>query len=132
MSAVKRIIERLKRHPELVYGATATTITVNPPTVDGFAVSLIEEARAWIVAFDGWHKHLAAEDEALHCFALGLSGQCRLRVDYRGFVPHRWTLETQTDHGWRADSTVGQLLFAFWRHPRVEYRRNTLWDAFAE
>jgi hypothetical protein len=126
MSAVERITERLRGHPELVYRVSGGTITVEPSRADGFPVSLTEGAGEWVVAFDGWHERFASEDEALDCFAFGLSDRCRLKVHYRGRSPYRWTVEARAGDGWREDSTTGRLFFPFWRRPRVAYRRNAV------
>jgi hypothetical protein len=110
MSAIERVTERLQRRPGVASG--------------GFAVSLTEGTDEWVVRFDGWHEHFTSEDEALNCFAFGLSDRCRLRVLYRGSFPYRWTVEERTEHGWRDDSTTGLMLFPFWRRSRTEYRQN--------
>ncbi|HXG08758.1 MAG TPA: hypothetical protein VNK04_03130 [Gemmataceae bacterium] len=126
MGAVERIVERLQRHPELVYRVVAGTVTVEPPTAEGFPVSLTEGAGEWVVSFGGWHEHFTSEDEALNCFAFGLSDRCRLRVHYRGAFPYRWAVEERTDGAWRQVSTTGLLFFPFWRRPRIEYRQNAV------
>lgn len=126
MGAVERIRERLRRNPTLKYREAAGTITVEPPTAAGFPVTLTESAGKWVVAFGGWHEHFTTEAEALSCFAFGLSERCRLKVDYRGSFPHRWTVEERTAEGWRGDSSTGLLLFPFWRRPCVEYRQNAV------
>ena len=76
------------------------------------------------MGFDGWHEHFDTEEEALNCFEFGLSGNCRLKVVYRGSFAHRWTLESKTDSGWREDSTTGLLVFPFWRRRRAVYLTN--------
>src|SRR5438309_2302545 len=126
MSAIARILERLPRRPELRYRRTGDTIVVEPPTPDGFAVSLTELPGEWVVVFDRWHEHFRSEERALDCFAFGLSDRCRLRLDYRGSAPYRWTVEERTADGWRAVDSVGRLLFPFWRPRKVEYRQNGL------
>lgn len=126
MGAVERITERLQRHPELVYRVFGGGITVEPPTADGFRISLIEGAGEWVVWFDGWHERFTSEDEALNCFMFGLSDRCRLRVHYRGSFPYRWTVEERVGDGWREDSTTGLLIFPFWRRPRIAYRQNAI------
>jgi hypothetical protein len=129
MSTIERVVERLRRHPGLVYRVADRTVTVEPPTADGFAVSLSEGTAEWVVSFGGWHEHFASEDEALGCFAFGLSERCRLRISYRGAFPYRWAVEERTDGGWRQDSTTGLLFFPFWRRPRIEYRQNIVISA---
>ena len=124
MTAVEQIVARLGRHPELAYHMTVGSITVEPPGDDGFSVSLSQGVGEWIVAFDGWHDRFTSEDEALNCFAFGLSDRCRLRVHLRGSFAYRWTLEARTDGGWWEESTVGRLFFPFWRRLRIVYRQN--------
>ncbi|GIW82814.1 MAG: hypothetical protein KatS3mg105_4621 [Gemmatales bacterium] len=126
MGAVEQIVERLERHPELVYRVSSGTVTVEPPTAEGFSVSLTEGAGAWVVAFDGWHEHFTSADEALRCFAFGLSDRCRLRVHLRGSFAYRWAVEERTEAGWREVSVTGLLFFPFWRRPRVVYRQNAV------
>lgn len=126
MAAVQRIVERLQEHSALTYRADAKTVTVEPPSADGFPVSLTEEMGEWVVSFDGWHEHFASEEEALNCFTFGLSDRCRLRIHYRGSFPYRWAVEEQINGGWREESATGVLLFPFWRRPRVEYRQNAV------
>jgi hypothetical protein len=110
MSAIERIRERLAGHPHLSYQVEGQTITVDPATSDGFSVWLTEGGDELVVGFEGWHEHFTSEDEALNCFAFGLSGGCRLRIDYRGDFPYRWTVEARAGTGWRADSTTGVFL----------------------
>lgn len=127
MGGIERITERLRRQPGLAYRVTGRTITVDPPTDAGFAVSLTEGAGKCVVGFDGWHQHFTSEDEALDCFAFGLSDRCRLRVQYYcGSIPYRWTVEERTADGWQPDSTTGRLFFPFWRRARIEYRQNAV------
>ena len=126
MGAVEQIRERLRRHPDLKYREAAGTVTVEPPTTNGFPVTLTERTGEWVVSFAGWHEHFTSEEEALNCFAFGLSDRCRLRVSYRGSFPHCWTVEERTAEGWRGDSSTGLLFFPFWQRPRVEYRQNTV------
>jgi hypothetical protein len=126
MSAIERIKERLQRYPQFVYRVSAGKIVVEPPTPDGFTVSLTEGVGEWLVEFDGWHEHFTSEEEAVNCFAFGLSDQCRLRVSYRGSFPYRWTVEERTGNGWREESTTGLLFFPFWRRRRTVYRQNAI------
>jgi hypothetical protein len=124
MGAIQRIIWRLQEYPELVCRVSGEMVTVEPQTPDGFPVSLAEGQREWVVSLGGWHEHFESEDEALNCFAFGLSGSCRLRVHYRGSYPYRWAVERRTGDGWREESTVGLLFFPFWRRLRVVYCQN--------
>ena len=125
MSAVQTIANRLKeRHPSLSSLVEGDTIIIEPLDEDGFRVWLQADGGSYVVGFDGWHESFDSEEEALNCFAFGLSEDCRLKVVYRGAFAHRWTVESKTDLGWQEDSTTGLLIFPFWRRPRTGYRTN--------
>jgi len=125
MSVVQTIADRLREHhPSLSTRVEGDTITVEPLDEEGFPVWLREEGDSFVVGFDGWHEHFDSEEDALNCFAFGLSGDCRVKVVYRGSFAHRWTVEFKTDGGWREDSTTGLLVYPFWRRPRAVYRTN--------
>jgi hypothetical protein len=126
MSNSRQLVELLLEHQAHTVHVSGDTIVVDPKTANGFVVSLIERGDKWVVHFDGWHQHFASEDDAVRCVVFGLSRDCRLKVEYRGSVARRWTVEARTDHGWREDSTVGLLWFPFWRRARIEYRQNDL------
>jgi hypothetical protein len=125
-SAIDRVKERLADYPDLTYTISGNKITIDAPSADGFAVSLIEMETQWIVHFEGWHEHFETEAEALDCLAFGLSGHCRLEITFRGTFPYKWTLQHKTEDGWQDDSTTGLLLFPFWRRRHVEYRQNAV------
>jgi hypothetical protein len=63
MGAVERIVERFQRRPELAYRVAGQTVTVEPATANGFALSLTQGADDWIVAFDGWYERFATPPE---------------------------------------------------------------------
>jgi hypothetical protein len=124
MRAIARIIEKLKKHPELSFKQEGNIVTVEPADADGFAVGLLERDGGCTVSFEGWHEEFESEEAALNCFAFGLSDQCRLKIDYRGSFPYRWSVEEANGDGWTLDSTTGLLLFPFWRRRHTVYRQN--------
>jgi hypothetical protein len=126
MSIIPTIMSRLRAHPSLSARVEGNTVTVPPVDENGFAVWLQENGRLFVVGFDGWHETFYTEQEALNCFAFGLSSDCRLKVTYRGSFAHRWTVESNTDEGWKEDSSTGLLIFPFWRRRRLVYRANGL------
>ena len=124
---IEEIKDRLAKYPGVRYDADDSQITIHPSDSDGFAVSLYVHKTGFTVAFDdGWHEEFDSETEALECLAFGLSTACRLRVEYRGKTPYRWAVEGFENGQWRADSTVGLLLFPFWRQRHMVYRQNSL------
>jgi hypothetical protein len=92
-----RARDRLKNYPDLRYTETPSSIEVMPSHDSGFPVALLRESAAYVVHFAGWHERFDSDSDALNCFAYGLVGECRLRVDYRGQTAYRWTLEALRD-----------------------------------
>ena len=123
MAAIKN---RLTKYPGIRYEEGAGTITVLPADDSGFEVSLSVESDDYVVSFLGWQEHFTDPEDALNCFAFGLSEQCRLKVSYRGTIPYRWTVEYAESGKWLDDSTTGLLLFPFWRKPEFKYFQNRL------
>jgi hypothetical protein len=127
MGAIDRIQEKLSRYPGVEMRKSSHSIEVLPPSTDGFAVSLsIGGDGRMVVQFAGWHEDFEEEDDALNCFAFGLSDACRLKVESRGSVDYRWTLESRHGDQWREDSATGLLAMPFWRRKRVRYLQNSL------
>jgi hypothetical protein len=122
MGILDRARQRLTAsHPALRFTHTSDSIEVPASVPGGFDVWITADL---IVGYDGWHEHFESEEEALACFAFGLTGQCRLKVTLRGEFACKWTMETFKDGAWIAHGTTGLLLLPFWRWPRIEYRQN--------
>src|SRR5208337_912178 len=125
MGVGQTIADRLRdHHPSLPTRVEGDTITVEPRDEDGFTVWLSDVGGSYTVGFDGWHEEFDSEQEALKCFAFGLSGDCRLKIVLRGSFAYRWTVESKMNGAWHEDSTTGLLVFPFWQRPRVVYRTN--------
>jgi hypothetical protein len=84
MTAIERIKARLSAHPEITYSEGQNEIDVIPPDSSGFSVGFRIIPTGFTVNFEGWHEEFTSEDEALDCFAFGLSPNCRLAVVLRG------------------------------------------------
>ena len=80
MSAIDEILSKLKKYPQVSFQVAPHSVTVNPTSVNGFKVSLEVIGGIFRVYFEGWHEEFSKENEALNCFAFGLSEECRLRV----------------------------------------------------
>ncbi len=126
LSAIPEIERRLAKYPNVRYEADESQITIRAQGPEGFDVSLEVASDGYRVSFEGWHEEFSSEAEALNCLAFGLSTACRLRTDYRGDFPYRWTVEGLDNGSWQADSTTGLVLFPFWRRRRVAYRQNAV------
>jgi hypothetical protein len=129
MNAIDSIKMKLAKYPGVSYSETLTSIEVRPGNDTGFTVSLYVHNNGATVHFDGWHETFDAEDDALNCFAFGLSEECRLQVVYRGSMPTRRVVESLRDGSWVPDTETGLILFPFWRRKRVVYRQNHLLPA---
>jgi hypothetical protein len=116
MDPIEEIRQRLNKYPGLNYMASAHHITVYTKSESNFEVSFaVDSAIGYTVSFEGWHETFASKEEALNCFAMGLSNSCRLLVLTKGTFPYRWQLETLNEGQWTADSEVGLIIFPFWR-----------------
>jgi hypothetical protein len=126
--AIEEIIEKLKKYPLVKYSSTNNAIKVEPKDEKGFVVSLEVKPGEIIVSSDVWHEHFDKdqEDEALNCFAFMLSNSCRLKIEYRGQKPKRWTIESFENGNWISDSTTGLFNFNFWSPKRTAYFQNNI------
>jgi hypothetical protein len=116
MNAADKLEEKCKKYPDLKYKKDDSSITVFPADKNGFEVSYNLNGNTHSVSFLGWHEEFSNEDEALNCFAFGLSNECRLKVSIKGEFQYKWTVEAKDKNGnWSEDSTTGLLLFPFWK-----------------
>ena len=126
MKLIDEIKARLSKYPNAKYESNASSISVLPSSDNGFTVGLNVNHGGYTVFFDGWHEDFHDEEEALNCFALGLSDECRLRESRRGSFAYKWTVESLEDGKWLEDATTGLFLFPFWKRPVVRYLQNNL------
>ena len=101
-------------------------IVVSCRNRESFEVSFHVVGKEFRVGFDGWHEHFDTEEEALNCFAFGLSQECRLKVTKRGAMECSWTVQAWQDDAWVDDTTTGLILIPFWRPKQIEHRRNLI------
>jgi hypothetical protein len=116
-TTIQKVIDKLRKYPDIKFTNTDDLITVDPQNDRGFAVTLDVGGQELVVWADSWHEHFAfgEEDNALNCFAFLLSDACRISVKYRGEEPVSWTLESFKDGEWISDSTIGVFNFKFWQ-----------------
>ena len=126
MSLIDEIKARLSKYPNARYECSGSSISVFPSSDNGFTVGLDVNKSQYTVYFNGWHEEFQNEDEALECFAFGLSDECRLRECRRGNFAYRWTVESKQNGNWLADSEIGLFLFPFWKPKKVYYLQNNL------
>ncbi|AUC84794.1 hypothetical protein CW731_05570 [Polaribacter sp. ALD11] len=124
---INKIVSRLKKYPEAEYELNAESITVNPNNENGFPVTLTDNGNEnFTVAFDFWHEEFYNENDALNCFAFGLSKDCRLKLTKKGNKPIKWTVESIENGIWKEDSTTGLFNLSFWKKSKFEFLQNDL------
>lgn len=123
---IEKIKEKLKKHPLVNYDKTENSISVLPILENGFTVSLEIYPDNFKVFYENWHEDFEDEDEALNCFAFGLSNECRLKQFSKNGEAYKWTLEYKDGQDWVADSTVSLFNFSFWKITTIEYLQNDL------
>jgi hypothetical protein len=126
MSVIERIREKLKSYPSVEFKETADSITVLPNSNEGFEVRLDDNGETYTVSFEGWHEEFESAEEALDCFAFGLSSECRLKELRKDGSPYRWIVESKVDGSWTGDSETGLLIYALWKRSEIVYRQNRL------
>lgn len=127
MNPLEEIKTKLRNYPDVKYESTDSSITVLPSSSDtGFYVTLDVAPGNYTVSFNGWHENFADASEALGCFALGLSNECRLKEHRRGNFAYRWTVESKQNGQWVADSETVLVIFPFWKRAEVVYLQNNL------
>lgn len=123
----KEIYDRLEKYTGYEVESFDDGLSVLCSNEGSFEVSIhkLEEDR-YSVGFDGWHEHFDQVDDALNCFAFGLSDQCRLKVKIRGRMECAWTVQSKEVDSWEDDSTTGLFLVPFWKPSKTAFRQNTL------
>lgn len=122
---VSALKAELERRPGLTVTEIPGGLDLTPAAPDGFLIRcFVDPDGGCHVAFEGWHKEFESVDEALKCVRFGLSAKWRLKVQARGGLDHKWTVQYQNQAEWTDDSTTGLLLFPFWRRTRIRYLQN--------
>ena len=136
-SIINDIREKLSKYSDARVEYDASSVTVLPSTLDGFAVRLTVQpcgsGEYYTVWYNGSHEEIAQQRAAMNLFAFGLSTGCRLREYSRGGRAYRWVVETWSPQRqrWEADWDVVRWFLAlvlFWRRPNIRYLQNRFID----
>ncbi|MDG3584213.1 hypothetical protein [Galbibacter pacificus] len=132
-NTIDEIVNRLKKYPEAEYELNAESITVNPKNDNGFPVSLTDNGNGnFTVAFDFWHEEFDNENDALNCFAFGLSKDCRLKLTKKGNRSIKWAVESNENGKWIEGSTTGLINLNFWKKTEFDFLQNDLISSISE
>jgi hypothetical protein len=110
---ISRIKEKLQKYPHVSYTSADGVLEIPAQSPTGFRVWIREHGGHSTVGFEGWHEEFTDADEALECFAFGLSTACRLRVFRCLGTDYKWQVLVQVDGEWVADSETGLLFPTF-------------------
>lgn len=124
MNIVAEIKQKLAKYPDLKLEKDRNSISVTPE--GGFTVWATDHGGSYTVGFEGWHEEFSDPEEALDCFAWGLSNDCRLEIVSRNGKPHKWSAQHRSDGAWHNTSTTALVFFQFWRKSTVEYKQNAV------
>ena len=114
LMVISRIKEKLEKCPPVTYTATEGFLEIPAQSPAGFRVWIQERSGGCTVGFEGWHEEFTDADEALNCFAFGLSTACRLRVFRCRGADYKWQVLIHMDGQWVADTETGLLFPTFW------------------
>jgi len=135
VEAIQEIRKKLAKYPQVSYKDSDNFIEVFPNNSEGFPVSLNVSNNTYTVCYgDGWHEDFESEEEALNCFAFGLSSECRLKVTKKAGIPYKWEVQNLFDGGqWKTDSEVGSIFILispllFWIQREEVYLTNGLFQ----
>jgi hypothetical protein len=126
MNIIEEIKTKLTCYPNARYEIEPNHVCVIPTSDSGFTVDLYVNDDEYTVHFNGWHESFTEQDEALNCFAFGLSNGCRLKEFRRSGFAYKWTVEYKEQGNWIEDSTTGLLLFPFWGKREIRLLQNGL------
>jgi hypothetical protein len=124
---IKTIREQLSKYKNIDFiEENNNSITIKQQSDNSFPITLLVKNNKYFVYFKGWYKEFSTEEEALDCFAYGLSADCRLKVISSGDVEYKWILEYEEKGQWKEDSEIGIALFPFWQKKHTTYFQNTI------
>jgi hypothetical protein len=126
MNLIEEITAKLQKYPHAKFESSSSSISVFPTSEAGFTVGLTVNQDSYTVSFDSWHEDFQDKEEALNCFAFGLSSDCRLKEYRRGNFTYKWTVESKERGKWVEDSTTGLFFFPFWMRKEIRYLQNNL------
>lgn len=126
MNVIEEIKDKLRKYSYNHYEANEHSISIFPDSDNGFIVHFVVSGNKYTVFFNGWHEDFLDKQEALKCFAFGLSRECRLKEYRRGNFAYKWTVESNIDGEWLEESSTGLLIFPFWKKAEIRYFQNRL------
>jgi tetratricopeptide (TPR) repeat protein len=93
---------------------------------DGFDILVFHTGGSFVICLDGLEEHLASDDDVIEWAMRAQSADFRLRTDFAGNRPCRWSLEQRQANGaWHTVLASGYVhWFRSRRTLRTQYRSN--------
>ena len=105
-------------------------LTVPAADASGFDVALLAYRPAYIVCLGGWNDTFEDLAAALRLATLGLTRDCRVRVESRGGRPFAWAVERRlAGNAWAEIGEASHLSLRFWQPRRTRYLHNRWLEA---
>jgi hypothetical protein len=125
MKPIDNIKQILKDRNIQISSCDDESLTILPNSENGFEVNFYEHGESFTVGFAGWHDTFENFEDALECFTLGLSNNCRLLVTSRGTVSYHWRVETLSNNVWSRYSILGDIIpIPFWKRKKIRILQN--------
>ena len=122
---LEQLIDKFSNRPGLKTDLTGNTFSIIPSELGGFKLWIREDkGRKFTVGFDQWQETFNDATQALACFALGLSKDCRLKVASRLGARYQWTVQQYVGGLWVDGSVHLEKIDSIWPFRKIEYLQN--------
>ena len=122
---LEQLIDKFSNRPGLKTDLTGNTFSIIPSELGGFKLWIREDkGRKFTVGFDQWQETFNDATQALACFALGLSKDCRLKVASRLGARYQWTVQQYVGGLWVDGSVHVEKIVSIWPFRKIEYLQN--------
>jgi hypothetical protein len=120
-----QLIDKFSNRPGLKTESSDNTFAILPRDDTGFKLWIREEkGRKFTVGFDRWQESFNDATQALACFALGLSKDCRLKVYSRLGARYTWTVQQYVSGLWVDGSTHVEKIVSIWPFRKTHFLQN--------
>jgi hypothetical protein len=122
---LEQLEDKFSNRPGLKTDLSGNTFSIFPMDPSGFKLWVREDkGRKFTVGFDKWQETFNDATQALACFALGLSKDCRLKVYSRLGARYHWTVQQYVGGLWVDGGTHIEKIVSIWPFRKTEYLQN--------
>jgi hypothetical protein len=124
-----QLIDKFSNRPGIKTEQDGNTFAILPRDDGGFKLWIREEkGRKFTVGFDRWQETFTDATQALACFALGLSKDCRLKVYSKLGTRYHWIVQQYVNGLWVDGPSFEDLnnSVRLWPFKKTQYLQNDL------